>query len=98
LRIGAAARQPEDGDRLIGRDPAVLFGGVLISIDLCGHGCAESKALGDDFAGKLLEAVLHRRVEVTQRLEQAQRDDGVNRQVGVSGKRVREQSVRRGLE
>ena len=50
----------------------------LVSLDLGSHGVAQAEALGHHLAGELLEPVVEGGVEVSQRLKEAERNQGGN--------------------
>ncbi len=76
-RVGPASHQPEDRDRLLRLDLQIPPRVLPVALDLLGHGSAEAEALGDGLAGELVQPVVQRGVEVPDRLEETQGDQGM---------------------
>ena len=78
LRIGPATDQPEHAERLVARHLVPMLDRLFVSLDLRRDGVAQAEPLRHHLARQLLEPIVERGVEVTQRLEQAERNQGGN--------------------
>ena len=78
LRIGPAADQPEHAQRFVARHLVPLLDRLFVALDLGGDGVAQAEPLRHHLAGQFLEPVVEGGIEVSQRLEEAERDQGGN--------------------
>ena len=78
LSVGPPAHQPQDAQRLITRHLVPVLNCFLVSLDLGSHGVAEAETLGHHLAGELLEPIVEGGIEVSQRLKEAERNQGGN--------------------
>ena len=78
LRIGPPTDQPDHAKRFVAAAPRPLLHRFLVAFDLGGDRFAQAKALGYHLAGQFLEPIIEWGVEVSQRLEKAERNQGGN--------------------
>ena len=76
LCVGPPPHQSQDAQRLVTRHLVPMLHRFLVSLDLGSDGVAQAEALGHHLAGELLEPIVEGGVEVSQRLEQAERNQG----------------------
>jgi hypothetical protein len=77
-RVGPTPHQSQHRDDLVEVDPAVLLRRLPVPLDLRRHRRAQPQPAHHDLLGQLVEAVLERSVEVADRLQQAERNEGRN--------------------
>src|SRR5258705_199224 len=87
-RISPPSDQPEDRGRLIQRYRVRPVGVPGIARDLRLSGAAEAEPLAHHLSRQLLETILDRSVDIAERFEQAERNDG-----GDGGRRGHETSI-----
>ena len=77
-RVRPASHQPQHAHHLVELDGPVALGGGAVALDLRRHRRAQAQPAHDDLLGELVETVLDRRVEIADRLEQAEREQRGN--------------------